>query len=136
MLLEDVAKKKDEYVYVIRYPNLGHLIELETIGGKRGTSHYIQADNSVSLDHPKLAQYLRTFGITGHAIGNKGHAAPDEIAELIEQIAPKMVIPVHTLHREQLDTRGVKAYFPERGESLSIPELLAAAVAKEGGVVS
>lgn len=128
--LEDVAKRKNEFVYVMKFPNLAHWIELETIGGKRGTSHYVQADNSVKLDHPKLAQYLHTFGITVHSIGNKGHAAPDEISDLIERIAPQMVIPVHTLHREQLDTRGVKAYFPERGETLSIPELLAAAVTR------
>lgn len=125
--LEDVAKKKGQFLYFIKFPNLGHLIELETLGGKRGTSHYVQADNSVKLDHPKLAHFIHAFGITGHSIGNKGHATPDEISDLIERIAPNTVIPVHTLHREQLDTRGVKVYYPERGETISITELLAAA---------
>ncbi|RKN81980.1 hypothetical protein [Paenibacillus ginsengarvi] len=130
VLLEEVAKRKNECLYVMRFPNLGHWIELETLGGRRGDSHYVQADNSIKPDNPKLAQFLDVFGITGHAIGNKGHAAPDEISDLIERIAPRMVIPVHTLHREQLDTRGVKVYFPERGETRSISELLAAAVAR------
>lgn len=128
--LEDVARRKNEFVYMMGFPNLGLWIELETMGGKPGTSHYVQASNSIKLNHPKLAQYLHTFGITGHAIDNKGHAAPEEISDLIEQIAPRVVIPIHTLHREQLDTRGVKAYFPERGATLSLSQLLAAAGAR------
>lgn len=125
--LEEVAERKSEFLYFFKFPNLAHLIELETIGDNRGFSHFVHADYSVKLDHPSVDRFLKAYEIIGHAIGNKGHAAPDEISDLIERIAPKTVVPVHTRHRMLLDMRGVPAYYPYRGETISVSDMIAAA---------
>ncbi|CAG7648013.1 Ribonuclease J [Paenibacillus solanacearum] len=125
--LAEVARHKERYVYFFKFPELGHLIELEAQGAKPGASSFIQADYSVKIDHAGLARFLQAYGIEGHSVSNKGHATPEEVSDLIEGIGPKAVVPVHTRHRKLLDTRGVRAYYPGRGETISITDLLGAA---------
>jgi mRNA degradation ribonuclease J1/J2 len=125
--LEEIAARKSEFLYFFKFPNLAHMIELEVLGALRGCSHLIQADYSVGIDHPDVKKYCNAYGIKAHSVSNRGHANPEEVTDLIERIAPKAVIPVHGFHPKLLDTKSVGAYYPYRGETVSIPSIIAAA---------
>jgi mRNA degradation ribonuclease J1/J2 len=125
--LEAVARKKDEYLYFFKFPDLAQMIELEMLGNKRGQSHFIQSDYSVKVDHADVAKFLKAFSITGHTLNNGGHAHPEAISDLIEAIAPKAVITLHTKYPQSQNTRGIGAYFPEKGETVSVASIIAAA---------
>jgi mRNA degradation ribonuclease J1/J2 len=122
--LEQIAEQKKDYLYFFKFPNLAHIIELETLGSPCEGSHFIAADYSVKLDNAIINKFLKTYGITGHSLTNGGHAHPTFISDLIERIAPKVVIPLHTRFPRSLDTKGIRAYYPEKGESLSIASLM------------
>ncbi|MEF3302149.1 hypothetical protein [Paenibacillus sp. GYB003] len=126
--LERLAERKHEYVYFFKFPDLAHMIELETLGNLPGRSHFIQSDYSVKLDHPDMAKYLNTFGIIGHTLCNGGHAHPEAIADMIERIAPKAVVTLHSRHPRSQNTRGIYAYYPEKGETVAVSSILASAV--------
>ncbi|MDR6554157.1 hypothetical protein [Paenibacillus qinlingensis] len=123
--LEEMAERKNDYVYFYKFPDLAHMIELETLGDSQGGSHFIQSDYSVKVDHADVAKYLKTFGITGHSLCNGGHAHPEAIADMIERIAPKAVITLHSRHPRSQDTRGINAYFPQKGETVTVASILA-----------
>ncbi|GAA3412431.1 hypothetical protein ACFFNY_23010 [Paenibacillus hodogayensis] len=125
--LEELAERKNQYVYFFKFPDLAHMIELETLGGLQGRSHFIQSDYSVKLDHPDLTKYLKTFGMTGHSLCNGGHAHPEAIADMIAGIAPKSVITLHSRHPRSQHTRGIYAYHPEKGETVTVSSILASA---------
>lgn len=131
--LEEMAEQKYEYVYFFKFPDLAHMIELETLGVLQERSHFIQSDYSVKLDHADVAKYLKTFGITGHSLSNGGHAHPEAISDMIERIAPKAVITLHSRYPESQNTRDVKAYFPKKGETVSVSSILAAALSAGNG---
>lgn len=131
--LEEIAEAKDEYVYFFKFPDLAHMIELETPGDTQGGSHFIHSDYSVKLDHPDVAKFLGTYGIVGHALSNGGHAHPEAISDMIERIAPQAVITLHTRYPQSQNTRGVKAYFPAKGETASIASIIAAGVGAGNG---
>lgn len=126
--LEELAERKNEYVYFFKFPDLAHMIELETPGDLQGRSHFIQSDYSVKLDHPDMAKYLNTFGIIGHTLCNGGHAHPEAIADMIERIAPKAVITLHSRYPRSQNTRGIHAYYPEKGETAAVSSILASAI--------
>ncbi|RKN86116.1 hypothetical protein [Paenibacillus ginsengarvi] len=126
--LEEVAACKNQYVYFFKFPDLAHMIELETLGDWQGRSHFIQSDYSVKLDHPDVMKYLKTFGITGHSLCNGGHAHPEAIAGMIEDIAPRAVITLHSRHPGSQQTRGSYAYHPEKGETVTVSSILASAI--------
>jgi mRNA degradation ribonuclease J1/J2 len=128
--LEEIAERKNELLYFFKFPDLAHMIELETLGDLQGQSHFIQSDYSVKIDHSDVAKYLKTFGITGHSLNNGGHAHPEAISDMIERIAPKAVISLHNKYPRLLHTRGIKAYYPEKGETVSVASIIADAVVK------
>ncbi|TVY11421.1 hypothetical protein [Paenibacillus cremeus] len=131
--LEELAERKGEYVYFFKFPDLAQMIELELLGDIQGQSHYIQSDYSVKLDHADVAKYLNKFGITGHTLCNGGHAHPEALSDMIEKIAPKAVITLHSRFPESQNTRGVKAYFPKKGETVSVSSVIQAADREENG---
>lgn len=131
--LEEMAEHKGEYVYFYKFPDLAHIIELETQGDKRGRSHFVQSDYSVKLDHADVARFLTSYGITGHSLSNGGHAHPEAISDMIERISPQAVITLHSQYPESQNTKGVKAYFPKKGETASLSSILAAAVGTGNG---
>ncbi|CAG7636234.1 Ribonuclease J [Paenibacillus allorhizosphaerae] len=124
--LEQLIERKLDYVYFISYPNIAHLIELESLGDTGVPSHYVHADHPVNPGNSTIGKIISTYGIVHHAIGNGGHASAADVSSLIEQIAPKTVIPLHSWYPKRLDTRGVPAYFPERGETAAVADLIGA----------
>ncbi|TMV46301.1 hypothetical protein FE783_26815 [Paenibacillus mesophilus] len=126
--IEELAERKNNYVYFFKFPDLAHMIELETLSDLPGRSHFIQSDYSVKLDHSDVAKYLNTFGIIGHSLCNGGHAHPDAIADMIERIAPKAVITLHSRHPRSQNTRGIHAYYPEKGETVTVASILGSAI--------
>lgn len=126
--LEELAERKNEYIYFFKFPDLAHMIELETLGGLQGRSLFIQSDYSVKIEHTHLAKYLNAYDIAGHALSNGGHAHPQDLTSLIERIAPKAVVTLHSRYPESQNTKGIHAYFPVKGETVSVSSILKAAV--------
>ncbi|WJH33586.1 hypothetical protein N6H14_26720 [Paenibacillus sp. CC-CFT747] len=103
--LEEVSEHKSEYVYFFKFPSLALFIELETLGDAQGRSMFIQSDYSVKIDSPAISKFLNAFGIAGHSLSNGGHAHPEALADLIERIAPKTVITLHSKFPESQNTK-------------------------------
>lgn len=122
--LEEVAGNKEKYLYFFKFPDLAHMIELEALGDLQGKSVFIQSDYSVKIEHPHLAKFLKAYSITGHALSNGGHAHPEALSDLIGRIAPKAVITLHSRYPESQNTRGVKAYDPVKGETVTVSSIL------------
>lgn len=125
--LEEVAERKHEMVYFFKFPDLAYIIELETLGGCQGKSHFIQSDYSVKIEHAAVSKFLNAYAITSHSLSNGGHAHPEALSDLIGCIAPKTVITLHSRFPESQETRGVKPYFPVKGETVSVSSILEAA---------
>nr|WP_246627494.1 MBL fold metallo-hydrolase [Paenibacillus solanacearum] len=130
--LEQLIERKQDYVYFIAYPNIAHLIELESLGDTGVPSHYVHADHPVNPGNSSIGKMISTYGIVAHTIGNGGHASAADVSDLIEQIAPSTVIPLHSWHPKHLDTRAVPAYYPQRGETAAVADLIGAGVRRCG----
>lgn len=122
--LEEIATNKMQYVYFLYFPKLAQIIELETTGESCGVSHIVHGDHPVKLDNSPLGRYVKEYGIIQHSISCGGHPRPEEISELVSQIAPKTVIPVHCWNPKGVSTPGVKRLFPERGDTFSVADIL------------
>ncbi|GGD94204.1 hypothetical protein [Paenibacillus nasutitermitis] len=122
--VDEVAKRKNEYLYFYKFPDLAHIIELETLGGLQGRSIFIQSDYSVKIDNASVAKFLKAYGIAGHSLSSGGHAHPEALTGLVERIAPKAVITLHSRYPESQTARGVKPYYPVKGETVSVSSIL------------
>lgn len=121
--VDEIVQNKGQYVLHLNYKSLPYLIEFERLGDQTNKSCYIHADHPV--DKAILNKWLTEFNISYHNISNKGHASPDDISYLVEQINPKVVIPVHGISPSLLDSKGVRKYHPTYGESVEVGSILA-----------
>ncbi|CAG7616797.1 MBL fold metallo-hydrolase RNA specificity domain-containing protein [Paenibacillus allorhizosphaerae] len=126
--VEEMIRRKSELVYFLTYPSLPMLIELETMGDRSARSHYIVGNSPMNPDQQVyLEKYVAQFGMALHKIGTSGHASAAALSDLIKRISPKAVIPMHSGNPRALDTAGVPVYYPERGETIAVRELIASA---------
>ena len=54
----------------------------------------------MELDEERKKNWLKKFIITEYLAHASGHASGDEIREMIREIDPENVIPIHTEHPE------------------------------------
>ncbi|MFZ4451556.1 hypothetical protein [Salibacterium aidingense] len=115
--VSEITQTKQNYVLHLHYTSVPYLAEFEKLGPVSENSTMIHADAPVHQNH--LQNWLDEFQISYHNISTKGHAAPHEITKLTERIAPGVVVPVHGRHPHLVDSKSVKKYLPERGETLT-----------------
>ena len=65
------------------------------------------------------------FGLDLVALSSTGHAYPEDIARTVREIAPGVVLPVHSAAPDALSVEGVARLIPEAGRVYRASELLA-----------
>nr|MDO8114355.1 MBL fold metallo-hydrolase RNA specificity domain-containing protein [Candidatus Sigynarchaeota archaeon] len=126
---EDIRAHPELYVMYLSFFSLNELPDLRP----PKDSHYIKSmsepfDDEAIIDDRKRSNWLEKFGIPEpncHQVHCSGHADPDTLKKIIISIAPKVVIPVHTLHPEMFQTMGlpatIKVKLLKTGEKFEIP---------------
>ena len=109
----EIGRSPGDYLLSFSFFDMKHLIDIKPDGG-----HYIYSSSEAhneeqEIDFIRLGEWLRRFGIKpyGFEIGDdgrpdftsadgplhaSGHANPDDIAEIVREVDPDVLIPVHT----------------------------------------
>lgn len=103
------------------------------LGQARSGGVYLHCDGNPLTEHdpstPTLHSWLSLLGLEYRPLRSGGHAAPDEVRELVRAINPKVLVPIHSRAPERMLTRGVRFFVPQRGETLPLAVLKGQAVA-------
>lgn len=125
----EIAANKNSYAVFLTYKQLPRMAEFETLGDTSHASTYVHADGNPLNDSDSTLRYwLSYYSVHYIYCATGGHAASYEIADLIEAIAPKVVIPLHSVHPTLIDSRGVPRFYPTYGERLPLSAIIGASV--------
>ena len=113
----EIGRAPGDYLLSFSFFDMKHLIDIRPDGG-----HYIYSSSEAhneeqEIDFIRLGEWLRRFGIKpyGFEIGDdgrpifssadgplhaSGHASPEDIAEIVREIDPEVLVPVHTENAE------------------------------------
>jgi ribonuclease J len=118
-----ISKHQDEIIIAIGYYDLPELIDLKPRIG----SIYIKSTSEVmgeeeEFDLKRLHNWLDHFGIQYYHFHASGHAPGVDIVEMINEVNPKILIPVHTDKAEMFNRiiRKVNIVKPEVGKEIEI----------------
>jgi ribonuclease J len=127
----DLRERPSRYIIHLDFYEFNELIDINPPAGSR----YISASTEpfseeMEIDERRLNNWLRHFKLLGEGenvihIHASGHASGSELIEMIEEIGPKVVIPVHVeeknLHifRKRLDS-SIKVRLPELGKPMRL----------------
>ena len=112
---EEISKNQESYVYRCDFFELKELIDIRPEKGSAFIRSVCEPfDIEMKLDLEKAEEWLKHFGLYPyHQFHASGHLNHDEIREVIEEINPKTVYPIHTEHPEM---------FKEFHDNVVIPE--------------
>ncbi|MBU4342035.1 MAG: MBL fold metallo-hydrolase [Candidatus Altiarchaeota archaeon] len=122
---EFMPKKVDaDYVHenqgdILMYLNFYQFGELIDIRPARG-SHFIHSMSEPfseeDIEDEVMHRWLDHFGFEFHQAHASGHASKEELVEMIKEIGPKRIFPVHTEHPEMFRERFSNAEMVEKGK--------------------
>jgi len=97
---KDIRDHPENYMMFLPFFSMNELPDLHP---PEGSCHIKSAsgpyDDEGKIDEDKKDEWLKLFGVTNRfQVHCSGHASQEAIKEMIETIAPKIVIPVHTEH--------------------------------------
>jgi ribonuclease J len=117
---------QSKIVIAIEPSNFAELIDIRPDSG----GHYIY---SMSEPHSELedvdeeiqANWLKHFGMELHQIHASGHAPQEDISKIIEEIKPKILVPVHTEFQDRfkylLKEEPPRILILEKSKTVNIP---------------
>jgi len=141
----EVRKSPEKYILMLSFWDVNELFDLSPENGDMSGSHFIKActepfNDEMLIDEQKMMNWLDQFNISydfqyENPTQNKGkkvflrehvsgHATGPEIKEIISQLAPKKVIPIHTINIEKFleigEEVGTEIIIPEEGKPIDI----------------
>jgi ribonuclease J len=105
-----------EYLFRCDFFELKELIDIKPENGMYIRSVTEPFDEEMEIDHRKAMNWLRHFNLNCHQMHASGHASGPEIIDMIREIRPETVYPVHTQHKEmfkELEDDEIKVVYPK-----------------------
>ena len=98
---EEIARNESKALCTIGFYNFNALIDMNLPSG----AHYIHSASEPYNEEQEISQlrvnaWLNHFGIASHQSHCSGHAAQEDLIEIVSSISPKVIYPIHTEHPE------------------------------------
>ncbi|MCS7125711.1 MAG: MBL fold metallo-hydrolase [Aigarchaeota archaeon] len=124
---EEISKNQEEYLFIfsgLQY--ISELVELNPIPGSliiESTSE--PHDEEQEIEWEKVENWIRLLRLDRRWIHASGHANREDLIEIIKQIKPKTVIPIHTENPREFKKLlekegGIKVEILREGEEVNI----------------
>jgi ribonuclease J len=98
----EVAAHPSEYILALGYWDIQELCDLQPPSGSLYIHSSAEAFNEeMSWSQERLARWLALSRMDSIHIHASGHASRDDLFNIVEQLAPRHVYPVHTEHAER-----------------------------------
>lgn len=119
--IKDINAEAGAYFVQNSFAHLTRLAELDHRNGV-----YIHS-NGMPLGpydpaYAELQSALETLGLTYRPIHVTGHALPQHLTYMVEEMAPRIMVPLHSLYPERLACKQGTVLLPETGLSYRLAE--------------
>ncbi len=111
---EELQSRPERYVLELPYASL-----LETLDFDPASCLYIHANGAplgpFDPNYERMVSFLNRRGIPLLELGTGGHAAPGHLKYILGEIAPKVLIPLHSMGPEKIRIPGSRQLLPQIG---------------------
>jgi ribonuclease J len=125
--VDEVRQRPRRFCLQLGFDSLPLLIDLKPPPG----SVYIHSGGApmgvFDPAYPVLQAWLARFRLEYRPLTSSGHSRPDDIVRMVERVAPKVVLPVHSAAPEALAVPGIPSFLPQAGVTYSVADILSSA---------
>lgn len=119
---KEIRANENNFMLILRYFNFQQLIDIRPTNG----SIYIHSSSEAhseeqEIDERRMDNWLKYFNLYPRIhIHASGHAKKDDLFNIVSEINPKMIIPVHTEHAEKyVEQFGNKVKIVKNGDTIN-----------------
>jgi len=118
----EVTAHQSDYLLSLGYWDIQELCDLQPVPGSLYVHSSAEAFNEeMSWSQERLARWLALSGMDSVHIHASGHAPQEDLFQVVEQLAPKRVFPIHTEHGERYTERfGDIVHLIANGQEVSL----------------
>ena len=116
----DLQESPNKYVVSMSFWEISQLTDIQPKGAIWIKSSVEPFSDEMELDEERKRQWLAHFSIKEHFAHASGHASGPELAEMIAEINPEELFPVHTEHPERFKEFFEHIEIVEQGRTYSL----------------
>lgn len=112
----DLQEEPEKYIFRCDFFELKELIDIKPESGIYIRSVTEPFDEEMEIDYMRVKNWLDHFKLPMYQMHASGHASGPEILNMVREVNPNTVYPVHTEHREMfksLEADGINVVFPK-----------------------
>ncbi len=115
---EKIRLHPEKYITELDFWTLNEMIDLKPVNGVlvHSMSEPFDEDPLSVMSDEVLKNWVKHYEIKHHQLHASGHASKIEIFDMIKQISPKRVFPVHTKHPEVFKESGGNIVLVKKGQ--------------------
>ncbi len=117
---EYIREHQGEVVLQLDFSHLAELVDIAPDSG----GHFIHSKSEPfqedDIEDEILRNWLRRFSLVHHQLHASGHASRKDLEQMVDQMSPRKVIPVHTEHPEMFVGLAKDVELPEVGRPISL----------------
>lgn len=113
---KDIQNSPRDYLFRCDFFELKELIDIKPPEGMYIRSVTEPFDDEMTIDYNKALHWLEHFNLDMFQMHASGHASGTEILDMIREISPQTVYPVHTTHKEkfsELKNNDIDVIYPK-----------------------
>jgi ribonuclease J len=120
----EIAKIQNKLIYVLSQFDLNDLVDIKPEAG--GVYIYSSSEpftEEGEIDFERLKNWLASFGLPLYQIHSSGHIMPHELREVLKELRPKKLIPVHTEYPETFKKyfeKTIEVVLPTKNQQMKI----------------
>jgi ribonuclease J len=117
-----VARHQRQLIFHTDFMQLTELIDVQPEQGSLFIRSKSEPFEEGDVQEEVLKNWIDWFKLDFHQVHASGHASMSEVFSAVKQIAPGLLIPVHTEHPELFSRCGRSLKCPVAGERISLPQ--------------
>lgn len=119
----DITAAQGEFLLQLAFPNLPELADLAPQAGSIMLHSNGEPLGRFDPAWELFERWLARFGLTLVMANCTGHASPAALHELVADIAPQVLIPIHSHNPQLLNPPGQPRILPQLGDTYYLDEL-------------
>lgn len=120
--------RKNQGKYVLVLSKAEDIITLSDIKPEKESPFVLSTSEPHSeeqiLEMDKIVNWVKLLGMRFFHIHSSGHASQPDLLKMVDEISPRLVIPVHTEHPQLfitlLNQKGIEVTCPEEGKPIEV----------------
>ncbi len=119
---EKIREKPEKYVMHLNFNKLMELVYIQPKNADfiySSSEHFLEGEGNEE-EKKRWEAWMGHFGIGFHKAHCSGHASKEDLENLIEEINPEVLIPIHTSKPEEFRKLHKNVILPEKGGKIEL----------------